>query len=92
LLKALEWESEPLMIDSHAVQYRGVDVVDVDGVLGDVVAEIVCFPIFDSTLDPSTGHPHAETLRMVISPVVGFRESPLAINGPSEFAAPDDQG
>ena len=41
LVEALELEREPRVVDAQAVQDRGVQVVDVDRVLGDVVAEVV---------------------------------------------------
>src|SRR6185312_2176029 len=41
LIEALEAEGELLVVDAEAVEHRGVQVADVDGVDGDVVAEIV---------------------------------------------------
>ena len=41
LVEALELEGEPFVVDAQAVQDRGVQVVDVDRVLDDVVAEVV---------------------------------------------------
>ncbi len=38
---ALEAVGQPLVVDAQAVQDRGVQVVDVDRLLGDVVAEVV---------------------------------------------------
>ena len=40
LVEALEGVSEPAIVDSHAMQDGGVEVVKVNGVLDDVVAEI----------------------------------------------------
>ena len=38
---ALEAVGQPLVVDAEQVQDRGVQVVDVDGVLDGVVAEVV---------------------------------------------------
>ena len=37
IVAALEFECQPRVIDTQAVQQRGVQIVDVDWVLGDVV-------------------------------------------------------
>ena len=48
LVEALELEREPLVVDAQAVQDRGVQVVDVDRVLDDVVAEVVGLAVDDA--------------------------------------------
>ena len=40
---SLIFEGEPLVIDPHQVQDGGIEVVNVDGVAGDVVPEVVGF-------------------------------------------------
>ena len=57
--QALELERQPLVVDAQAVQDRGVQVVDVDRVLDDVVAEVVGLAVDDARLDAAAGHPHA---------------------------------
>ena len=41
VVAALELEGQPRVVDAEQVQDRGVQVVDVDRVGGDVVAEVV---------------------------------------------------
>ena len=41
VVAALELERQPRVVDAEQVQDRRVQVVDVDAVLGDVVAEVV---------------------------------------------------
>lgn len=45
------------MVDAEKVQDCGVEVMYVDGVLGDVVAPIVGLAVSDSTFYPPAGHP-----------------------------------
>lgn len=69
-----------------------MEVPDVEGVLRDVVTEIVCFPVDGAALGAASRHPHGEAAGMMVSSVVRFAESALAVNGASEFPTPDDQG
>src|SRR5687768_16660880 len=62
---ALELEREPLVIDSEQLQDGGLEVVDVDGVLGDVVPELVGLAVGDAALDPAAGHPDREGVRVM---------------------------
>ena len=57
IVSALEAVRESLVIDAEAMQDCGVEVVDVDGVFSNVVAEIVGFAVRDSGLDAATSHP-----------------------------------
>ena len=91
LFESLEWEGELFVIDSHAMEDGGVEIIDMDRIFGDVVAEFVGGSEFDSPSDATAGHPHRKTLRVVIAAVVGFGESTLAVNGPSEFPSPNDE-
>ena len=51
-MPALELEGQPLMVNTQAVEDRRMQVVDMDGVVGDVVAVIVRFAECDSGLMP----------------------------------------
>ena len=70
---------------------RGVEVVDVDGVLDDVVAEVVGLAVDDAGLDAAAGHPHGEAAAVVVAAVVVAGQRALAVDRPAELAAPDDQ-
>ena len=63
-------EGEPLVVDAHQVQEGGVEVVDVDAVFSDVVAELVGGTKSDSGSYSAAGHPCCETTRVMIPPVV----------------------
>lgn len=61
---------QSLVIDSHQVQNRGIEVVDVDAIFDHIVAEFVGRSVADAWLDTTAGHPGGETSRMVVATVV----------------------
>ena len=91
LVQALKWKSEAGVIDSHAVQNGGVEFVEVHGVAGDVVAEIIGGAMGDAGLDAAAGHPHTKIARVMIATVVLASEFALTINRAAKFAAEDHQ-
>ena len=92
LVEALEFEGELAVVDPHEVENRGVEVVDVDGVFGDVVGEVVGFAEFDAAFDAAASHPHGEATGVVVAAVVVFGEVALGVDGAAEFASPNDEG
>ena len=80
------------VVDPQAMEDRGVQVMDVDGVSSDVVTEVVGRAVSDAGLDASAAEPDREAAWMVVAPVILSGQCALAIDGPAEFAAPDDQG
>ena len=91
VVAALIQEGQSRVIDAQALQDRRVQVVHMHGIRGDVVAEFVGRAVGYSGLDAAAGHPDGEAPGMMVPPVVGSRERPLAINCTAEFASPDDQ-
>ena len=57
---------QPFVIDSEQVQYGGIEIVDVHGIFGDVVGEVIGFAVTDARLHTATGYPDREGPRMVI--------------------------
>ena len=55
------------MIQSHQVQDRGVKVVDMDGVLFNVVSNIIGLTVNRSCFDSSSGQPAGKSGGMVIA-------------------------
>ena len=64
---ALVGEGEVLVVQSEAVQQRGVEVVDVHLVLLGEVSEIVGRPVDDARSNPPACQPHREAVRMMIA-------------------------
>ena len=77
---ALEAVGEPRVVDAQAVQDRGVEVVDVDGVSDDVVAVVVGLAVGDAGLDAAAGQPHREAAAVVVAAVVVLGERALAVD------------
>ncbi len=48
----LEAEGQPLVVEAELMQDRGVEIVDVDGALDDLVAEVVAAPWILPALKP----------------------------------------
>ena len=87
---ALEFVGESFVIDSQQVQERGVEVVDVQAIAGDVVAEFVGLAVHDAGLHAAAGHPNAEAAGMMIAAEIRLNLA-LAIIRASKLAAPDNK-
>jgi hypothetical protein len=79
------------VVDAQAVEQGGVQVVDVDGVFDDVVAEVVDGAVGQADPD-AAGQPDGEAARVVVAAVVLRGQGGLAEYGPTELAAPDEEG
>ena len=90
LIETLILDAHALMVDSHLVQDRGVQISDVIGVFDDVERYLVSLAI-DAGFHSTACHPHREAFGMVIAAIAFIRNAPLRINGPSKLATPNDQ-
>src|SRR2546423_8183451 len=88
-MATLEFKGELFVVDAEAVQDGGVEVVDVDGAVNDVVAVIVGFAVGNARLDAASGHPQGETTAMMVAAMIVFGQGALAVDGASKLAAPD---
>src|SRR5689334_15080741 len=79
------------VIDSQLIQDCGVEIVNMNWVLHCVVAEFISSAKSNPRLDASTCHPHCETVRVMVPPVVIDGEFSLAVDRSTELAAPDHQ-
>jgi hypothetical protein len=84
---ALGAEGELGVVEAEEVKDGGVEVVHVDGIFGDVEAEVVGGAVGEAFFDAAAGHPDGEGTVVVIAAVVGA----LRHGGAAEFAAPDDE-
>src|SRR5215831_751554 len=89
-MAALKLESKLGVIDSEAMENCGMQVVNMNGVLGNVVTILVRLTIGDTRFDSGPCHPQSETARMVIPAVVVSGHLPLTVNGAAEFTSPND--
>ena len=79
------------MVDAHEVEDGGVELAEVDGVLHDVVAEVVSLAVRDARLHAGTGHPHGEAAWVVVAAVVGLGQRALRVDRASKLAAPNHE-
>ena len=91
VVTSLELEGLPLVVDAEEVLHRGVQVVHVDRVLDDVVAELVGLTVDMAAFDAAAGHPEAEATRVVVAAVRVLGDLALAVSRAAEFAAPDHE-
>ena len=73
------------------MEHGGVEVAHVDGVLNDIVTEIISLAIVHAALDSSAGKPSGEATGMVVAPVICARDVALAIDGAPEFPNTNNQ-
>ena len=79
---------ELIGVETHEVQDGGMDVFDVVSIVNCRTSEFIRGSNFSATFHPATGHPHGESVAVVISATsFGILGGRL----PTEFTAPDDQ-
>jgi len=76
-------ERQPTMVETHQMQDRRVDVVDMGDVLGRPEADRIGAPMTWPPFTPPPGHPHREAVRVVVA-----ARRHLAHRRPAEFAPP----
>ena len=80
------------MVDPHAVQDGGLEVVDVHRLFHRVVTQVVGGSDGDPGLDAPTRHPDGVGLHMVVPAVVSPGHVSLVHGRSPELPAPDHQG
>ena len=72
LVQTLEGKIKLLVVNSELVQQRGVQISNSDRILGDVITEVIRFPIGHSALDPTPGKPTRKAARMMVPSLIRF--------------------
>ena len=80
---------EPFMVHAEAVQDGGVELVDVHLVPLCKIAKVIGRTVDDARSAAAAGHPHSETMRMVVTTISGT--VPLYHRRSAKLAAPDYQ-
>ena len=83
---------EAVVVDAQLMKNGGIEVADMDRVLGHAPAVVIGFPVGDASLDPAAGHPDGEGPSVVIPSRAAAVELALLIDRASEFTPPDDEG
>ena len=79
---------QPRVLDSEQVQDRGVEVVDRDRVLGDLVADFIRCAVRDPAFQARTGHPGGEGERVMVATT---RADAFGERSASELARPEHE-
>ena len=87
----LESVGQLLVVDPQQLQHRRVQIVNVDGILDDVVAEVVGAADGDAGARATAGEPHREGARMVVAAEELRAVAGFVHRRPAELAAPHDQ-
>jgi hypothetical protein len=87
----LELIGQLRVVNTQATQDCRVQIMDIHGILDDVVAEVVRFAEGKAPLDTAARHENRKAARVVIAAVVTLCENALRVDRASELATPDDQ-
>src|SRR5204863_10163034 len=88
IMAPLEFEGQLHVVHAQAMEDGSVQIVHVDRVLDDVIAEVVGFSVGHPSFNATSGEPDGEAARMMVAAVVVLGERALRINCTPEFAAP----
>src|SRR5688572_29522027 len=90
-IAALESVDQPFMVDTQAVQQSRVQIVNMNGLVDDVVAEVIGIAVNYASLYASTSEPHREIPRVMVTPIVVLRQRSLAVHGAAELSTPNHE-
>src|SRR5205823_2534038 len=89
-------EGEFLMVESKQRQDRGMQIVNVNFVLGGLESELIGRTMHVTTLDAAPSHPHGEPIMVVIPAIdlagIGTGRGQFHRWSAAEFTAPNNQG
>ena len=90
-ISSLEFISQPEVINSQTMKDGRLQVVDVHGILEDVVGIVVGLADGQTALDTAPSHPHRETAGVMVATVVRSGEFTLTVHGSAKLSGPHDQ-
>lgn len=90
LLQSLKWVGEP-DVDAHAMQDGCVEVIQMDGIFHDIVAEAIGRAVSRSLFYSATGHPHEEASGVVVATIITCCQCALRVYRAAEFSAANDE-
>ena len=67
VITALEPISQLFMIEAQLMHNCGLQVMYMNSVFGDFEPQFIGLAVVESTFDSTAGHPHSETVRVVVS-------------------------
>ena len=84
-------ERESLMVKPQQTENRGLQIVDVNGLLGDVVGEWIGRANDFAGSHTAASEPNREASRVMITAINASLQSALAERRAAEFTCPNDQ-
>ena len=63
-------KGQTLMVDAQQMEHGGLEVVNMHGILHNIIAEIIRLAIGDPGFYAPSGHPYSKTSRMVVTSVI----------------------
>ena len=69
-MPALVFEGQAGVVDAQGVQDRGVQIVDVDRILGYVIGVVIRFPDGETGFDAGSCHPNRKAARVVVAAII----------------------
>ena len=87
LVQAIKGIDQPFMVEAEEMKNGGVQVMDVDGVLGDLEAKLVGCPVGQAWFEATSGHPDGESFLVVISAITALQHRSAA-----KLPGPNDKG
>jgi len=91
-LTPLVAEGQLFMVHPKEVKNGGIEVVHVDGVLGDIVAEFIGFAVGVARPGSAPGHPDSVCVLVVVTAGLLHILASLGHRGTAELGVPDDEG
>src|SRR5688572_21094383 len=83
------FEGEAFVIESHQMEDRCMEVINMNGIFNDVISKLITLSIHGSCFHSATGHHHRITSWMMISSVIFIGKISLAVICSSELTTPD---
>src|SRR5262249_11851202 len=91
LVEALVAVGEALVIEAKKMEHRSVEFMDVDGILDDVVGEVVGLAVDLARSAPASRNPHGKAAWVVVAAVVGGGQAALRVDRAAELTSPDHE-
>lgn len=86
-----EAPGQAFVIDTKLVQNGGLQVVNVNGLFGDIETEVIGASVYVSSANAASGEPDTERLRMMVASVGLLPATDFAHGSATEFAGHDDK-
>ena len=79
------------MVNTDQIHRCSIEIMDMYGVLDDVVAKVVGFAVNVPMLDAGTGQPDAKASRVMVATIIFMGQCALRIDGATKLASPNNE-